>query len=287
MSTHDAEDARAVRSVLVAFALGTIGAILFMVVYSLDGNTQWLGIGLALAFGGIGYGFVAWAHRLMPPGGEVEERKLMYDPDEEQHEAAEYFESRLAGVKRRKVLGGALATAVGALGVGALFPLRSIGPRPGDELRHTAFADAPRSRLVTKDGRPVHVDDMEPGGLLTVYPEGHTDSASSQTALIRFDPAHMDLKPPTHTDWVVDGYIAYSKQCTHAGCSVGEYQVEYKTLFCPCHQSSFQVDVGGKPIMGPAARPLPQLPLGKDRDGYLIALGDYREPVGPGWWTRP
>jgi ubiquinol-cytochrome c reductase iron-sulfur subunit len=41
-----------------------------------------------------------------------------------------------------------------------------------------------------------------------------------------------------------------------------------------------------KPIFGPAARPLPQLPLGLDGDGFIIATGDYSAPVGPGFWDR-
>ena len=287
MTKHDAEEFRAVRSALVAFAVAVAGAVLFMVVYALHGNTQWLGIGLTLAFGGIGYGFVTWAHRLMPPGGEVEERELMYDPAEQQHAAAEYFEERAGGIKRRTLLGGALATALGALGVGALFPLRSLGPRPDDTLRRTDYANATRPRLITKDGVPIHVDDLPVGGLATAFPEGYPGSASGETALIRLDPSQVELRPPTRTDWVVEGYIAYSKQCTHAGCAVGEYQVDFHTLFCPCHQSSFRVLEGGQPISGPAARPLPQLPLGKDEEGYLVALGDFSAPVGPGWWTRP
>jgi ubiquinol-cytochrome c reductase iron-sulfur subunit len=31
---------------------------------------------------------------------------------------------------------------------------------------------------------------------------------------------------------------------------------------------------------------LPQLPLSTDAEGYLIAQGDFPEPVGPGFWDR-
>jgi ubiquinol-cytochrome c reductase iron-sulfur subunit len=40
----------------------------------------------------------------------------------------------------------------------------------------------------------------------------------------------------------------------------------------------------GKVLFGPAARSLPQLPLGVDDEGYLIAMSDFREPVGPSYW---
>jgi ubiquinol-cytochrome c reductase iron-sulfur subunit len=42
---------------------------------------------------------------------------------------------------------------------------------------------------------------------------------------------------------------------------------------------------GAEPTFGPADRPLPQLPLGLDDEGYLVALGDFPEPVGPGFWN--
>jgi ubiquinol-cytochrome c reductase iron-sulfur subunit len=80
--------------------------------------------------------------------------------------------------------------------------------------------------------------------------------------------------------------VAFSKVCTHAGCPVGLYQAETRELFCPCHQSAFNVLKGAQPASGPATRALPQLPLGIDDDGYLIALGDFPEPVGPGFWNR-
>jgi ubiquinol-cytochrome c reductase iron-sulfur subunit len=39
-------------------------------------------------------------------------------------------------------------------------------------------------------------------------------------------------------------------------------------------------------VFGPAARSLPQLPLGVDANGDLIARGDFSDPVGPGFWDR-
>ena len=86
--------------------------------------------------------------------------------------------------------------------------------------------------------------------------------------------------------WTVDGIVAYSKLCTHVGCPVGLYQATSGLLLCPCHQSTFDVMDGAEPVFGPAARPLPQLPLDVDGDGYLIATGDFSDPVGPGFWDR-
>ena len=39
-------------------------------------------------------------------------------------------------------------------------------------------------------------------------------------------------------------------------------------------------------IFGPAKRPLPQLPITVDDEGYLVARSDFTEPVGPSFWER-
>ncbi|MGW0073453.1 QcrA and Rieske domain-containing protein, partial [Streptosporangium sandarakinum] len=80
--------------------------------------------------------------------------------------------------------------------------------------------------------------------------------------------------------------VAYSKLCTHAGCPVGLYVKQTQQLLCPCHQSLFDVLGGARPVAGPAARPLPQLPLGVGADGTLVARGGLSGPPGPGYWRK-
>lgn len=286
MTDHQRDDFRAVRGVFIAFLIGTAGAIGLGFAFALDLGTQWLGLTLAVAFSGIGYGLVAWGHRLMPPGGAVEERKLMSEVAESEGEIKQLLEESAGGIQRRGLLGGALAAALGATGIAALFPLRSLGPRPEDDLRWTAYSLVPRPRLVTSEGLPIHRDELPVGAFLTVFPEGHAGAADAQTALMRL-PDDAEIRPPTRAEWIAASHIAYSKICTHAGCPVGLYQVEEQVLICPCHQSTFSVVEGGEPSLGPAARALPQLPLGVDDQGFLIATGDYPEAVGSGWWTRP
>ena len=58
-------------------------------------------------------------------------------------------------------------------------------------------------------------------------------------------------------------------------------------MLCPCHQSTFDLSEGGRVTFGPAARPLPQLPLGLDEEGYLIAMDEFREIVGASYPTMP
>jgi ubiquinol-cytochrome c reductase iron-sulfur subunit len=94
-----------------------------------------------------------------------------------------------------------------------------------------------------------------------------------------------DITPlPSRANWGVDGILCYSKICTHVGCPISLYEQITHHVLCPCHQSTFDLADNGKVLFGPAARSLPQLPLGVDDEGYLIAMSDFREPVGPSYW---
>jgi ubiquinol-cytochrome c reductase iron-sulfur subunit len=118
-----------------------------------------------------------------------------------------------------------------------------------------------------------------------VFPEGHVGSADSQTLLIRVSHKAVTTRAGRET-WAPEGYVAYSKVCTHAGCPVGLYQQNIQRLLCPCHQSTFEVLDGARPVFGPATRSLPQLPLMIDDSGQLRAQDDYDQPIGPGFWDR-
>ena len=81
-------------------------------------------------------------------------------------------------------------------------------------------------------------------------------------------------------------YFAYSKICTHIGCPTSLYEAQTNRILCPCHQSQFDALQYGKPVFGPAARALPELPINVDEDGYFYADGNFIEPVGPAFWER-
>jgi len=70
------------------------------------------------------------------------------------------------------------------------------------------------------------------------------------------------------------------------GCPVGLYEQQTHHLLCPCHQSTFDVTEDCKVIFGPAHRPLPQLKITVDTEGYLVADSAFREAVGPSFWER-
>ena len=42
-----------------------------------------------------------------------------------------------------------------------------------------------------------------------------------------------------------------------------------------------------RPVFGPATRSLSMLPISVDDEGYFVATGDFRQPIGPGFWERP
>lgn len=274
-------DERAERAILAAFVIGGLGAIGFGVAYALDLGTQVIGSAIAIAFGGIGYALIGWAHRLMPGAPAVEERHPLSSVADER-EAGAQLRAQTATVERRTVLGRAMVGAIGALGLTALFPLASLGPSPGDQLERTDWSKRPRPRLITEDGEPLDVDALAVGEITTVYPEGYPGSADGQALLIRLLSADRAAGSDT-----LEGYVCYSKVCTHAGCPVGLYEPDLQQLFCPCHQSAFSVPDQSTPVQGPAVRPLARLPLDVDGDGFLIATGDFPEPIGPGYWSRP
>ncbi|MDQ6797300.1 MAG: Rieske 2Fe-2S domain-containing protein [Actinomycetota bacterium] len=273
---------RAERRVAALFLLSSASAIALTVVYWRGGQPQLEGLFLGLALGGVACGFVVWGNRLLPQGPFVDERHEMASSETEVEGAEDDFEKG-GLITRRKLVIRSLGLAVGGLGVAALFPIRSLGPSPGRTLVRTPWRAG--LRLVTEDGRPVRTADVPLEGLVTVFPEGSPGSADGQAVLVRV--AAGLVKPaPGRQDWSPDGFIAYSKICTHAGCPVGLYQADTHQLLCPCHQSTFDVLDHAVPQDGPAAAPLPQLPLSITPEGFLVARGDFSEPVGPSFWHR-
>jgi ubiquinol-cytochrome c reductase iron-sulfur subunit len=173
---------------------------------------------------------------------------------------------------RRRLFGG-------ILGVGALFGLGGVGA-----LLRFGETDPPSSRwtagarLATISGDPIRPGDLPLGSVVTVWPEDALGSELSAVMLIRLREVPV---PPTLLDGVVDDtLIAYSRLCSHAGCAVALYRDVDQALFCPCHQATFDARRGAEPVSGPASNPLPQLPLGIDDEGFVVATGDLTAPPG-------
>jgi ubiquinol-cytochrome c reductase iron-sulfur subunit len=270
---------------IVFFSLSTVAALALVVVFWRGGQPQLEGTLLAVITGGIGAAIVNWAKHAMPDDEVTEHRASIASSEEDVAAFARDFDRGAEGIGRRRMLLAAAGASFAAFGAALLFPLRSLGPRPGKGLKQTPYAGGPM-RVVTADGRPVKPADLAVDGVVTVWPEGHTDAADAPTLLIRTRPEQTIKARAGRDDWTIGGIVAYSKLCTHVGCPVGLYQAQVGLLLCPCHKSTFDALDGARPVFGPAARSLPQLPLGLNADGEIIARADFSSPVGPGFWDR-
>ena len=168
-----------------------------------------------------------------------------------------------------------LSAALASFAAALIVPIRSLGPAPDRLLFHTRWRKG--DRIVREDGSLVHVDDLNVDSAITIFPEDALGDSQSQATLIRL---------PGDVAASADGYIAYSRLCTHAGCPVALYRAASKELLCPCHQSVFDVVDNGTVVSGPADHALPRLPIEVGSDGILRATGDFPEAVGPGFWER-
>jgi ubiquinol-cytochrome c reductase iron-sulfur subunit len=279
-----APDERRISRLMVALlALSIAAGVGLLALYASGGQVQVEGALLFVLLAGIGFSLILWGKYLFPPEVVTEPRGDHPSSEEQRLEAELAFAEGEDQITRRSLLIRMLLGAVGALGLAAVFPLRSLGPSPGRALFETAWTAG--ALVVDESGRPVRVDDLAIGGVLTVFPDGFTDRSDSSAILVRVESELLALPAGRNAD-APDGNVCYSKLCTHVGCPVGLYLAEYHQLQCPCHFSAFDVLTGAQPVFGPAARPLPQLLLEADDQGLLRARGDFTGPVGPGFWTR-
>ena len=148
-------------------------------------------------------------------------------------------------------------------------------------------------------------EDIDAGGMETVFPWREEDGdgttvesherlthisfgVRNPVMLIRIKPVDMPrvVKRQGQESFNFGELFAYTKVCSHLGCPSSLYEQQTYRILCPCHQSQFDALHFARPIFGPAARALAQLPITIDKDGYLVANGDFIEPVGPAFWER-
>jgi quinol---cytochrome c reductase iron-sulfur subunit len=299
---------RAEKQVATYFGLSMLGTLVFIVAYfAIDTSTQVfipgigaanllntvLGTSLAIGLLGIGVGAVHWAKTLMPDAESVEERHPLRSGDE----ARTGFVTTMLGggtdaqLDRRPLIKYSLGGALGLFALPLVLQVAgSLGPLPKDELSKTMWKKG--DRLVRDpEQTAIKATDVTIGSVFHVLPESIKDSehvledkAKAAVLLMRLDPT--DIKVPKERDWGHEGIVAYSKICTHVGCPVGLYEQQTHHLLCPCHQSTFDVTQDCKVIFGPAKRPLPQLKITVDAEGYLVADAPFHEAVGPSFWER-
>lgn len=262
----------AIAAFLAVAALGSVG---FMVAYALGVSVRWEGLALTAAAAGFLGAALGWSRWLIPDERVVDLRDTYPSDAPDRAAAAGALRAGKAAVTRSTLLNRLLVGALGLFGLAMLFPVRSLGPAPGDLLLKTKWRRG--LRAVRENGEPVQRTDLGVDSAITVFPEGAAGDAASVAVLIRL---------PDGVGNGVDGYVAYSKICTHAGCPVALYRAAARQLMCPCHQSIFDAASGGKVLAGPADAPLPELPIEIGDDGYVRAAGDFPVPVGPGFWER-
>lgn len=299
---------RAERQVAILFGLSAVGTILFIVSYiyiplnifvflpilgSTNAHQLFLGLGLAFSMFFIGAGAIQWAKTLMPDNEVVAERHEFRSPDEDRSDFIATVKERAgaAGLGRRSLIKRSLGFSLGLVGLSPLLLLRDLGPLPKKQLETTSWAKGVRL-VIDPSGRPIKPSDLEVGAVAQVLPQlpvGQertlNNVAKDAVLLIRLRPEDFELSPE-RLSWTHEGIIAFSKICTHMGCAVALYEQQTKHLLCPCHQSTFDVPRAAKVIFGPAARPLPQLAITVDSEGYLVASQPFTEPVGPSFWER-
>jgi ubiquinol-cytochrome c reductase iron-sulfur subunit len=253
-----------------------------------------LGGALTVALLGMAIGMTIWIRRLMTSPEMVQDRGTLATPEEDRRYVAEYLVqgAEESGLVKRRLLRRTLLLASVPLGIAPIFLLRDLGPLPGKSLRYTYWKAGMRLRL-DGVGTPIKATDFgQPGQIITVIPpvpesdSEYLDIIAKATVLLINIPVNELKILPGRENWHVGGIIAYSKICTHVGCPAALYERTTHHILCPCHQSTFDAADGAKVIFGPAARSLPQLPIGVDDEGYLIATSGFHEPVGPSFWER-
>ena len=299
---------RAERQVGILFLLSVIGTLLFIYAYlgidedafvfvpvlgSTNAHQLFLGLGLAMALFFIGMAAVHWAKTLMPDHEVIDYRKEQRSKDEDRDDLVSTVKDRAgeAGLGRRPFIKRTMLLSLGLVGISPVLLLGDLGPLPGNDQKETNWKSG--TRLVTDPGdRPIRPSDLEVGGVAQVQPElpagkvRHLDDiAKDSVLLIRIRPEEFNLDAE-RLSWTYEGIIAFSKICSHMGCAVALYEQTTKHLLCPCHQSTFDVTRAAKVIFGPSARPLPQLAVTVDSQGYLVAKQPFSEPVGPSFWGR-
>jgi ubiquinol-cytochrome c reductase iron-sulfur subunit len=309
---------RVQRQVASMFLLSMLCVVLFVVAYiGIDksttvyipvfGYTSASNIALGLTFGlgilFIGTAAIQWSKKLMSDVEVVQERHEMASSADESAEAAAGYERGRdeSGFAKFKMI---RRTMIGAL---VLFPIPLVvmlkdlwvptpeekGKSPAEILSVTLWTK--NSRIVS-DGtyQPVKPEDLPVGGLISGVPhdleevehlQGNLNArGKAAIILVRMDPD--EIRSQQGQGWDYQGILAYSKICTHVGCPIALYEQRTHHLLCPCHQSTFDLADSGNVVFGPAARRMPQLPIGVDDEGYLVAMSDFAEPVGPSFWER-
>ena len=309
---------RAERQVASLFVVSMIMVVLFIAAYigidpqalvyvPMFGEIGAQNFALGLTFGlgvfCIGAGAIQWAKKLMPDVEVVQERHSLASTPHEDVEAAEQYErgKEESGFAQYKIIRRTLIAALALFPIPLIVMLRDLwtpteateGLSPVELLSTTAWVEG---MPVVTDGTYVKIrpEDIPVGGLVSALPENimeiqeeeHNLNARGKAAIILVRMEPDEIRAQQGDGWDYQGILAYSKICTHVGCPIALYEHRTHHLLCPCHQSTFDLADAGNVVFGPAARRMPQLPIGVNEEGFLVAKAPFAEPVGPSFWER-
>ncbi len=268
--------------IIYVFPIGHISALNFA-----------LGLTLGAALFCIGAGAVHWARTLMSDVEMPAERHPIEAAPEVKAQVLADFKqgAKESQFGRRKLIRNTMFGAMAMVPLSGLVLLRDLGPLPEKKLRTTAWRKG--MLLINQNTNlPLRPEDVMVGSLTFAKPQGLSNDAAdfaeviAKSALMVIRMRPEDIKDKRELDWGHQGIVAFSKICTHVGCPISLYEQQTHHVLCPCHQSTFDLSDGGRVIFGPAGHALPQLRISVNDKGYLEALGDFTEPVGPSFWER-
>ncbi|GAC55834.1 menaquinol-cytochrome c reductase iron-sulfur protein [Gordonia hirsuta DSM 44140 = NBRC 16056] len=292
--------------------------------------TPALGVSFGVAILSFGFGVIQLTKRFIPAEISVQQRHDgPSEPADQKTLAAELDDAlQTSTLPRRKMILGSAAFGLGSLtlagGVAAIggFIKNPWADKKDDLWQsgwsqiHNPATDPNETVFLRRDtGNPYQValvrpEDLDAGAMETVFPwrvsDGYGETEESRhkllsglrsvrnpVMLIRLRAADSErvIKRRGQESFNYGDYYAYTKVCSHLGCPTSLYEQRTNRILCPCHQSQFDALEFAKPVFGPAARALAQLPITVNNQGYMIANtaingGDFIEPVGPAFWER-
>jgi ubiquinol-cytochrome c reductase iron-sulfur subunit len=259
----------------------------------------------------LGIGVIAYVKKFFPDEVSVQQRHDGPSDDVARRTVLAQLAAagRDTNIARRKLITRTAGLATGVFGLG--LGLAAIAPLVRDPWKGRDQADLWVTGWAPTDGEEVFLrydtghpdevalvrpEDQEPGSMMTVFPFRESERGDEEALvralrksdnpvmLIRLRPGTPVVHREGQEDFHYGDYYAFSKICTHLGCPTSLYETQTNRILCPCHQSQFIATEYGKPVFGPAARPLPQLPITVNEQGYLVARGDFVEAIGPSFW---
>ncbi|GAB2973193.1 ubiquinol-cytochrome c reductase iron-sulfur subunit [Amycolatopsis acidiphila] len=282
--------------------------------------TPMLGVTLGLTILGLAVGVLLYTKKFVPNELAIQQRSDNQgngSPEIDKKTIVAHLEDAAvrSTIGRRSLVKRSVGFAGGALGLGLIgLPVASFIKDPWkdsngpDSLWHTAWqkkfpGEVVYMRRYTGKSDEIVLlrpEDLDAGAMETVFPFRESDRGDAEALsavfmrsdapvmLIRLRPedAQRVVKRKGQEDFNFGEYYAYTKVCSHVGCPTSLYEQQTNRILCPCHQSQFDALHYAKPIFGPATRALAQLPITVNDEGYLVARGDFIEPVGPAFWER-